>query len=523
MTQLFLLLQNFKANLQSLGGWIARTATTAKLAVLTPLAAGGLLIAQELQSDLITIEPIGVPKTLSDSGYTPEIAGYRLRDALNAYAGASAPGDDGARLNSNLDSVAHDDDSLNSNVDLSISAGHELPNIVIPQIGLSLRAIASSIRTGLGITGHAISGEITGRGTKYALRLRIDGRQVLGSDEEAENPDALMKKAAPAVMEIIRPAAYAMARYRERKEQEALLKASQIIAQYDESDINVQWAYLLKGKHALRNDKFKEAQEMFSKAVSSNTKSEQPRIQLGVALLRGSQTDDAIREFRSVLAIKPKSAVAYNNIGVALATQANLATKADQKTDIDPAKLMKAAANYRQAIAIEPGYAIPYNNLGLAQSRLNQIEDAIQSYRAAINVAPQYMFARWNLAYALQSQSKFDDAVNEYRAAIEHATNAKDRAMLYTSIGDALRDRAGKNGNLDAAIVEYRNAIAINCFSWAHNNLGFIWEKQDKIQDAIAEYEKAMSCDPNDTAFEKNLRRVRPQQEAGSVTTGLAR
>ena len=190
-------------------------------------------------------------------------------------------------INSNLDSVAHDDDSLNSNLDLSISAGHELPNIVVPQIGLSLRAIASSIRSGLGMTGHAISGEITGQGNKYALRLRIDGRQVLSSDDEAENPDALMKNAAPAVMEIIRPAAYAMARYRERKE-EALLKANQIIAQYDESDINVQWAYLLKGKHALRNDKFKEAQEMFSKAVSSNAKSEQPRIQLGVALLRGS-------------------------------------------------------------------------------------------------------------------------------------------------------------------------------------------------------------------------------------------
>lgn len=521
MTQLFLLLQNFKANLQTLGGWIARTATAAKLAVLAPLAAGGLLIAQELRSDLITIEPIGVPKTLSDSGYTPEIAGYRLRDALNAYAGASAPGDDGAKLNSNLDSVAHDDDSLNSNVDLSISAGHELPNIVIPQVGLSLRAIASSIRSGLGMTGHAISGEITSRGTKYALRLRIDGRQVASSGDETENPDELMKNAAPAVMEIIRPAAYAMARYRDQKE-DALLKADQIIAHYDESDINVQWAYLLKGKHALRNDKFKEAQDMFSRAVSSNTKSEQPHIQLGVSLLRGSRTDDAITEFQSVLAIKPKSAVAYNNIGVALATQANLATKADQKTDIDAAKLMEAAAKYRQAIAIEPGYAIPYNNLGLAQSRLDQIDDAIQSYRAAINVAPQYMFARWNLAYALQAQSKFGDAVNEYRAAIEHARNAKDRAMLYTSIGDALRDQAGENGNFDAAIAEYRRAIDINCFSWAHNNLGVIWEKQDKIQDAIAEYEKAMSCKPDDVAFEKNLRRLRPQQEAGSATTGLA-
>ena len=71
----------------------------------------------------------------------PKWPAYRLRDALNAYAETPSPKDDGTNLNSNLDSVAHDDDSLNSNLDLNISAGHELPDIVVPQIGLSLRAI----------------------------------------------------------------------------------------------------------------------------------------------------------------------------------------------------------------------------------------------------------------------------------------------------------------------------------------------------------------------------------------------
>src|SRR5262249_39284457 len=155
-------------------------------------------------------------------------------------------GEEGASLNSNLDSVAHDDDNLNSNLDLTISAGYELPDIVVPQIGLSLRAIASTIRSGLGMTGHAITGELTRQDSKYALRLRIDGRQVFSSDYEAENPDDLMTKAAPVVMEIMRPAAHAMARYRDQETEAALLKANEIIAHYDKSDINVQWAYLLR-------------------------------------------------------------------------------------------------------------------------------------------------------------------------------------------------------------------------------------------------------------------------------------
>ena len=510
---------NLKEKFQAFGGWIARTVTLGKFAALTPLVVGGWLIVQELRSDLITVEPIEVPKALSDSGYTPGVAGYRLRDALNAYAGATAPGDNGTSLNSALDSsIAQEDDSLSlgASPDLNISAGRELPDIVVPQIGLSLRAIASSIRSGLGMTGHAISGELTRQDSKYALRLRIDGRQVFSSDYEAENPDDLMTKATPSVMEIIRPAAHAMARYRDQETEEALLKANEIIAHYDKSDINVQWAYLLRGKHALGQKDYKQAEDMFSNAVSSNENSEQPRIQLGVSLLRQGKPDDAIKQFRRVLAINPKSATAYNNIGVALATQANLGN-----AGTDPAKLEQAIAEYQRAIEAEPGYVLPYNNLGLALFYRDRIDDAIKQYRSAIEIAPNYLFARWNLAFAL-GQSNFDAAVSEFRAAIRLATDPKQRAMLHTFLGDFLRDTGG-SANLEAAILEYQRAIEINCYSWAQNNLGQIWRSQGRSNDAIAEFAEATTCEPKDKTFKENLVHALRSQDSSQVTIGLAK
>ena len=515
MAQPNLFWPNLRANIQPFCGWIAKTVTIGKLAALTPLIVGSWLIVRELKSDVVTIEPIEVPKALSDSGYTPEVAGYRLRDALNAYAEAPSAGNDSTSLNSNLDSVAHDDDSLNSNLDLNISAGHELPDIVVPQIGLSLRAIVSSIRSVLHRTGHAISGELTTQDSKYALRLRIDGRQVFNSGYEAENPDDLMTKAAPDVMEIIRPAAHAMARYRDQKKEEALLKASEIIAHYDKSDINVQWAYLLRGKHALGQKNYKQAEEMFSLAVSSNWNSQQPHMLLGISLLRQGKSGDAIKKFRHVLAINPKSATAYNNIGVALATQANLG---NARTDQE--KLAQAIGEYQRAIKNEPGYELPYNNLGLALYYRDQIDDAIKQYRSAIEVAPNYLSARWNLAFALR-QRNLDEAVSEYRAVIKLATDPKQRAMLHTSLGDFLRD-TGENGNLEAAIAEYRHAIEINCYGWAHNNLGSIWRSRGRNDDAIAEFGEATTCDPEEKTFKENLQRALRPQEAGAMTTGLA-
>jgi len=135
------------------------------------------------------------------------------------------------------------------------------------------------------------------------------------------------------------------------------------------------------------------------------------------------------------------------------------------------------------------------------------------------------MFARWNLAYALQRQRNFNAAANEYRAAITHATNAKQRAMLHTFIGDVLRATAGENGNLDEAVQGYRNAIEIvypDCYGWAHHNLGRIRQDQGKMNDAIAEFDKAATCEPDNPTFRDSLKQALQVQDAGALTMGHA-
>jgi hypothetical protein len=145
-----------------------------------------LFVLRDLSQELVTIEPISVPKALSENGYTPEVASRRLRDALGDYA---------LKANSFMKSP-------------TISPRDELPNIVVPKIDISLDTIISSIRTFLHYGNRRnIAGEFIIRDKLAWLRLRIDGREAYTSPIgfDTERCDELLAAAAPAVMEIIRP------------------------------------------------------------------------------------------------------------------------------------------------------------------------------------------------------------------------------------------------------------------------------------------------------------------------------
>jgi hypothetical protein len=116
-----------------------------------------IFILRDLSQDLVTIEPISVPKSFSENGYTPEVASRRLRDVLGDYtleAGTSMKGP-------------------------TISPRDELPNIVVPKIDISLDTVLASVRTLLHYGNRrSISGEFTLRDKLAWLRLRVDGKEV---------------------------------------------------------------------------------------------------------------------------------------------------------------------------------------------------------------------------------------------------------------------------------------------------------------------------------------------------------
>jgi superkiller protein 3 len=489
---------NFKTYFQATIRRIANIATIGNVVRLGSVGLAGLfiwLIVQDLMRDVVTIEPISVPTKLSENGYTSEVAGHRLRDALNSYVSQSRTGPFAG-------------DSF-LNLDLNMANRDELPDFVVPQLGLSLNAIVSSIRSVLHYkSGTTISGEIIGQ-DKFALRIRIDGEHVFdGSD--AASPDEMMTDAAAAILEKIKPSLNAIVLYTSKREQ-SLLKADEIIARLKVSDANVQWAYVIKGNDLLDRGDFTEAEKMFRKAISLNWSNPQPHIQLGLALKGEGKFDEAVKQFQRVLGIDPKSAKAYDNIGAALVRKADLA-----KVPPD-----QAIAAYRRAIEVDPSYSLAYNNLGLVLYQHGNPDAAIVHYTQAIQVDPKYLFAHWNLAYALEHQGKYDLAIGEYREAIKYASDQHQLAILHTSVGNILRQMAGTDGNMDGAIAEYRRAIGFDRdFNWAHNNLGLILQAQGKNDEAIAEFRSAIKVYPEMEEMRDNLARVLQKKAASAKEAG---
>jgi predicted O-linked N-acetylglucosamine transferase (SPINDLY family) len=107
---------------------------------------------------------------------------------------------------------------------------------------------------------------------------------------------------------------------------------------------------------------------------------------------------------RRALEIKPDSAEAYINLGVALK---------------ESGQFKAAQASYRQALKIKPDFAEAYNNLGSILKEIGQLDEAVASYRKAVELKPDYAEAHSNLGILLKDLGQHDDAAISYRKALE--------------------------------------------------------------------------------------------------------
>jgi tetratricopeptide (TPR) repeat protein len=151
------------AGLNVLDAW-NRTVSGIKLFSSSVLSISGFLVIVLVFAFLIRsltlrqlyIEPISVPKSLAEIGYTPEVAAGRLRAALTRVVAAA--------------------NSIQQAPDVALRGDH--PDIVVPSVGISLDTIAAGIRTFLPVSRRqTVSGEVIGTDGQCRLRLRIDGQE----------------------------------------------------------------------------------------------------------------------------------------------------------------------------------------------------------------------------------------------------------------------------------------------------------------------------------------------------------
>ena len=124
-------------------------------------------------------------------------------------------------------------------------------------------------------------------------------------------------------------------------------------------------------------------------------------LNLGNALVRRGDHEQAARRFRRLLEVNPDSAMGHGNYGFL-----SLYHLGDAEA---------AATHYRRAAEIRPGHASYYTHLGIALGQLGEAEAALESHEKALELEPAAARRMRNLAWVLVT-AEFEDLWDVERA-----------------------------------------------------------------------------------------------------------
>lgn len=111
--------------------------------------------------------------------------------------------------------------------------------------------------------------------------------------------------------------------------------------------------------------------------------------------LRVAAPAESMRYYQAALAIRPQSATAHNNLGVALSVMG----RSDE-----------AIAQYQQSLKLDNKSAQIRHNLGLELFKTKRVNEAIEQIQQAIALAPTLADSQEALAIALMDQQRFVEA-----------------------------------------------------------------------------------------------------------------
>ncbi len=184
---------------------------------------------------------------------------------------------------------------------------------------------------------------------------------------------------------------------------------------------------------------WKDSETLFRHALEVTENNYLAHDNLGAALDKEGQTDEAIRQYQEALRLKPDFTDAHNNLGAALAKKG--------RTD-------EAIRQFQEVIRLKPDQAVPHHNLGNAALEKGQTDEAIRQFQEAIRLRPGFAEAHNDLGTALGLKGQTDEAIRQFQEAIRLRP---DNAEAHNNLGTAL----GLKGQTDEAIRQFQEALRL--------------------------------------------------------------
>ena len=130
----------------------------------------------------------------------------------------------------------------------------------------------------------------------------------------------------------------------------------------------------------------------------------QDRFLAAVQAEEAGEKQRAITLYEEILALDPKYAAAYINLGTILFHQRSFHL---------------AEELYRRASEVDPGYVLAFFDLGNVLDELQRPNESIDAYRQAVALSPRYADAHYNLALAYERKNERRKALRHWQAYIK--------------------------------------------------------------------------------------------------------
>jgi len=178
-----------------------------------------------------------------------------------------------------------------------------------------------------------------------------------------------------------------------------------------------------------RNSVWSDDVALWRDCVEKSPNKDRPHNNLGNALAKQGDLNEAIHHYSEALKINPNLSDTHNGLGIILHRRGNFD---------------EAVAHFRQAVRIKPGYAEAYNHLGAALHTQGKFEEAIAHYHEALRINPNYAKAHNNLGSTLHMQGKFEEAVIHFSKALKIKPDyTAARSNLTLTLQEAAKSKQG--------------------------------------------------------------------------------
>ena len=292
--------------------------------------------------------------------------------------------------------------------------------------------------------------------------------------------------------------------------------------------ISPEGVYTALGATESKLGNWKEAAEIFQKALRLQPTSVDARLNLGIALANGYDLQGALEQFSGAVRLSPGSPAAHYNKGRVLydlggvqEARSALETACSLNPNY-PAALYLLAETARNLgdteksiqlldglVKLTPANSDAQSLLGQDLLRLGRSGEAIEHLRLAVEADPENSRALYNLAQTLKKLGK--PQADEYLVRLENLTKQRQISDRVQQLG-VFAMAAADARDWAEAVEDTKEALHLcggcRIAAGLHRNLGLIYCRKGDLENGKRELEAALKLKPDDPEAQRALERA---------------